>query len=137
MKRNRKSVKFNKLLQLVGRKMVLKDFKDKIRFLRTFKDRANFFQEFKEFKDEWEAWTTVIQMEKGINATPSRQFAAVQLVARSILQKDKCSTVSETDGPTSHKSFLHPSAAPVSLVSRYKNYSQQRGKGFALANRYM
>jgi len=35
--------------------MVFKDFKDKIRFLRTFKDRANFFQEFKEFKDEWEA----------------------------------------------------------------------------------
>jgi len=28
----------------VGRKMVFKDFKDKIRFLRTFKDRANFFR---------------------------------------------------------------------------------------------
>jgi len=41
VKRNRKSVKFNKLLRLVGRKMV---FKDKIRFLRTFKDRANFFR---------------------------------------------------------------------------------------------
>jgi len=44
VKRNRKSVKFNKLLRLVGRKMVFKDFKDKIRFLRTFKDRANFFR---------------------------------------------------------------------------------------------
>ena len=28
----------------MGRKMVFKDFKDKIRFLWTFKDRANFFR---------------------------------------------------------------------------------------------
>ena len=27
-----------------GQEMVFKDFKDKIRFLRTFKDRANFFR---------------------------------------------------------------------------------------------
>ena len=50
MKRNRKSVKFNKLLRFVGRKMVFKDFNDKIRFLRTFKDRANFFRNLRNLR---------------------------------------------------------------------------------------
>ena len=80
--------------------------------------------------------TTVILMEKGVDATPSRQFVAVQSPGV-YCRKMQCTTVSETDRPTRHRTCLHPCAAPVSPVSRYRNDSQQRGTGFVLANRYM
>jgi len=46
-------------------------------------------------------------MEKGIDATSSRQFAAVQAPGI-YCRKMRCSTVPETDRPICHKSFLHP-----------------------------
>ena len=72
MKRNRKSVKFNKLLQLVGRKMVFKDFKDKIRFLRTFKDRAIFFRNLRNLRTSGRPDTVKLgQRHSGVTARDS------------------------------------------------------------------
>jgi len=78
--------------------------------------------------------TTVILMEKGVDANPSRQFVAVQSPGVYCRQM-RCSTVPKTYRPTRRRSFLHPRAAPVSPVSCYRNDSQQRGIGFVLANR--
>ena len=67
--------------------------------------------------------TTVILMEKGIDATRSRQFAIVQspgIYCRNM----QSSTVPETD--TRHRSFLHPRAAPVSPVSCYRKDTTAR-----------
>ena len=54
---------------------------------------------------------------------------------------ERCGAVlplkAETDRPTCRMSFLHPRTAPVSPVSRHGNDSQQRGIGFALANRLL
>ena len=82
--------------------------------------------------------TTVILMEKGINATLC-QFAAVQLPE---VYCKRCGAVlflKLIGLPIAGHFYIqcHPCAAPVSLVSRYINDSQQRGIGFVLANHYM
>ena len=75
-----------------------------------------------------------ILMEKDVDATHSRQFATIQLPGV-YCRKTHCSTVPETDRPITPSQVISASmcAAPVSLVSRYGNDSQQRGIGFVLA----